>query len=572
MPGLPPLIVEQLFQRGVEHHHAGRFADAEAVFATLVAEVPHHPTVWTLLGLARLAGGDAAGGLAPLRVALAIAPALADTLAHHALATEAAGAPGAAAAARTGWRRALRVEPDRVEGFRALASLLRRLGRDGEAVACLERALSLTPDQGPAAEHLGVLLLDLGRIAAAGACFRRALALALDGDGCRVSRLYLARTLALQGRDGEAVAVLKTALAGDPADDDVWRELGGRLFALGREAGAVAACRRFGGTAPRVVAIAPAAEVCRRHGWPCHLVEAARTVSVGGEDGGGGEGGGEGGGDRHPHHVYELPDVVLAFAGDAVVVPSNVSAIVGGDTLLLDGFSTNARKSLTKVPHFIWHAPDDRVLLDLPEPSETIDDEAILLGGGVNWSHNVLDWASKLAVLERFPQLDHLPVLVSAGLPRSMVEFYAMLGLDPARLRRLPADEPVLARRLWLPSLTHRYQYTSPLHVDFLRRRLAGPLAEGAAPRPRRRLFLSRRNAGYRALLNEAEVLAALAPFGVEPLVPEDYSMPQQVALFASAELVVSPIGGASAAILFAPAGAACVVRGQKPRAAGASN
>jgi capsular polysaccharide biosynthesis protein len=161
-------------------------------------------------------------------------------------------------------------------------------------------------------------------------------------------------------------------------------------------------------------------------------------------------------------------------------------------------------------------------------------------------------------VLERFPELDRLPVLVSPRLPRSMVGFYAMLGLDPARLRRLPAHEPVRARRLWLPSLTHRYQLTSPMHVDFLRRRLAGPLGEGLG-RPRRRLFLSRRNAGYRALLNEAEVLATLAAFGVEPLVPEDFSMAEQIALFASAELVVSPIGGASAAILFAAPGAACV-------------
>lgn len=75
-----------------------------------------------------------------------------------------------------------------------------------------------------------------------------------------------------------------------------------------------------------------------------------------------------------------------------------------------------------------------------------------------------------------------------------------------------------------------------------------------------RRLFISkaRWRAGgsdYRCLANEAEIVAALADAGVVPVSPEEFAWPDQVALFAGAELVVGEFTSALHNAIFSPFG-----------------
>jgi capsular polysaccharide biosynthesis protein len=249
--------------------------------------------------------------------------------------------------------------------------------------------------------------------------------------------------------------------------------------------------------------------------------------------------------------TYELPESFLARVDEAVLIPSNLSVATADGALLLDGLHAYSRRSLG-APHFLHESPDGRMLAATPEPTARIDDEAILLGGDGNFAHGVLDWLSRAFVLDRCPELAALPVLVAATLRPGVLDLLAALGVAPERLVRLPPGAVVSCRRLWVPSLTHRFQYMAPEYLDFLRARAAA--AYGApAGRPWRRLYLARPAAGHRALLNESEVLAALRPLGVEPLRPEELSMAEQVRRFAEAELIVMPVGGGSAGIAFAP-------------------
>ncbi|WP_448189156.1 glycosyltransferase 61 family protein [Azospirillum sp. sgz301742] len=435
--------------------------------------------------------------------------------------------------------------------LRQVSGLYLTIGNTQAAEWCARRALAADASVAEIHLALGDALEAQGRHSEAVEAYERAIALHPLGLN---AQLKLASALKALGRDDEAARQLDAAAANRAQDADALHRIGALLFDLGHEVAAAEIYRRFAaitgertrfpGNPPRRVRVRPAAEACRAHGWPYHTVASPTPVHLTDATG--------------ASCTYETPEAFLAFAENAVIVPRVHAPLVGGDTLLIDGFSTSSRGSLTLVPHVVWHSPDERMLLDLPEPARTIEEEAILLGGGPNWSHGVLDWSSKLAVLERFPELRRLPVLVSADTIRPVRDLLELQGLEPDRIMPLTPGEVVCARRLWLPSLTHRYQYTAPMHVEFLRRHLAGPIGEGMG-RPRRRIFLSRRQAGYRALLNEAEVLAALAPLGVEPVVAEDFPMAEQIALFASAELIVGPIGGGSAAIVFAPHDAAYV-------------
>jgi Glycosyltransferase 61 len=87
--------------------------------------------------------------------------------------------------------------------------------------------------------------------------------------------------------------------------------------------------------------------------------------------------------------------------------------------------------------------------------------------------------------------------------------------------------------------------------VRAVRRRLG--LEGAAAPRPSRRLLVSRRDATKRRIANEGALRAALAPLGFEVIVPGTLSFAEQVTAFSSAELVVGPHGAGLANALFMP-------------------
>lgn len=571
--------IAKTFTLALALHQAGWLDKAAESYAAVLGTQPCHVDALYLLGLVRYEQGRPADAATHLMAALA---ADATQARIHVAAANAASARFDVVGAEALFRNALALEPGDAETLRQYAGLLRWDRRLGEAAVQYRRALALRPGEAglmlqlsgalmengdadaehwlraslavdgasvPALVAFGTLMTARGRPDEALPAFEAALE--VGGDTLDL-HLGLAAALEASGRRGEAVVRLAAAASGSERRADDLLRLVQRLFDLGDADAAEVAYRRFAGLTDdrrrfpnaelRRVTVRPAAAVCAGQGGNYHQVEAPHHCQVT-----------TAAGDRS----FAVPEVFLACIDGAEVVPSNYT-VIAGDSLVLDGLSTNSRVSVTLLPHFVAHATDERMLLDLPPAADAGIAEAILLGGGPNWSHGVLDWASKLAVLDGFPELGHLPVLVAPNLPGSIRDLFGLLGLAPGRMRPLPAGVPVRVPRLWVPSLTHSYQFTSPTHTAFLRRRLAPLIAEGMA-RPRRRLFLSRRQAGYRALVNEAEVLAALAPLGVEAVIPEDYTMAEQIILFASAEVVVGPIGGGSAAIAFAPPGAAYV-------------
>jgi tetratricopeptide (TPR) repeat protein len=574
MANLPAVLVDAIYARAVEAHRHGRLSEAEEACRTLTATVPPHAKSLYMLGLIRFHEGDTAAAAALIAQALAVTP---DDEHFHFSLGMIQEVQGAHAASLAAYRRAVVVQPAFAMALYFLGLAFSRQYWPEQAMRCFRRVLVVEPGhlaaginlasamlyfddlaQGEAMARsvlardagqvnawvvLGKALFRQGRFPAALDAFDRALERAPDTITVRIERC--ATLLALGRREASGEGLRATAAV--VTDAATLFQIGRLLFEAGYDDDAMAVYRRFVGITEardrfpgqgiRAVAVRPAADVCREHGWPYRVVATAGAFPViGGDD-----------------VAYEntLPEAFLACAEDAVIVPRLWAPLIDGDTILVDGFSTNSRGSLPSLAPIVWHSAGDHMLLDMPEPQVLIEGEAILLGGGPNWTHGVLDWLSKLAVLDGFPELAHLPVLVAATMAPSILELARMVGLAPERMRMLAPDEVVHVRRLWLPSLTHEFTHVSPLHVRFLRDRLAGRIAAGRTG-PRRRIFMSRRKAGYRALANEAEVLAALAPFSMELVVGEDMTMDEQIRLFASAELIVAPGGGGSAAIVFA--------------------
>jgi len=262
---------QRALARGLEHHQAGRLAEAEAIYRQVLAAEPTNAAALHLLGvLATHVGQHAAAvelisqavQIEPMAAAyhtnlgvayqslgqldeavgcyarsLALQPGQADALNNQAMALQALGQEPAALAS---FERSLKLRPNHPETLLHVGVLLRGLGRPDEAEARLRRALKLRPAYADALAALLGILLDQGRAADADDISQRTLAAAPSEARLHDLRATIHRAL---GRLEEAIESYQRALALQPNAPGTWTNLGAALQVAGRPADAADAFR-----------------------------------------------------------------------------------------------------------------------------------------------------------------------------------------------------------------------------------------------------------------------------------------------------------------------------------------
>jgi capsular polysaccharide biosynthesis protein len=257
---------------------------------------------------------------------------------------------------------------------------------------------------------------------------------------------------------------------------------------------------------------------------------------------------------------YDRPAQFIARLEDAVIMPTNLAAATADGGLMLYGMAPYSRPSIGLLDGFGGWVGEQRLLVAEPPDPALIEEEAILLGGDGNFAHCVLDWLSRLMVLEKAqeqqPELAGLPLLVSDRLPRGVIALLHRLGYGD-RLRTFAAARGLRLKRGWAPSLAHEFQLIDPEYVAWLRGRL-GSAGETAAA-DGERLFLARRQTGHRRLLNEEAVRALLQAYGFTPFYAEDWTLEEQISRLGAARALTITSGAGMAAVMFAPQGCGVV-------------
>lgn len=177
-----------------------------------------------------------------------------------------------------------------------------------------------------------------------------------------------------------------------------------------------------------------------------------------------------------------------------------------------------------------------------------------------NYFHWMFDVLPRIKLLgEAGFSIDEIDRFITnmTGLP-FQVETLASLGVPSEKLKKANRGLHLQADRLIVPSATINSSFDTPGWVcSFLQELLAGAasrVAGGSFPRAEL-LYITRRNASYRRIVNESEVANLLDRLGFCTIVPEQLSVAEQSAMFANAKVIVSVHGaGLTNLVCCAPA------------------
>jgi tetratricopeptide (TPR) repeat protein len=423
---------------------------------------------------------------------------------------------GDMAGAEDFFRRAVAADPAAAEALAGLGEALCARGRRDEGMSWLRRALDLRSD-----------------LVAA----RRALALALVAEGA----------VSLEPRPLLEAEEILTGLMAAGADDaetgKAWKRVRWHLSRLRRDA---AKARQAFAT---FVAVADKAEL------PLVRVEMARIELESGDSA------------RAAALCAQAVPVPPGWRMDSAVrlvggwsVDRPLAVTIERDGLLLPGGRdwlvlradgtmrfdgiVNANPEAGQYVRLV--VPAGRVLLARPSAEAVLDDPHLLLGGLPNYYHWMIDTLPRLRLVSDAT----LPILVNPDLAPFQQQTLALLGIDPARLRPLAGPAAVRCRQLVIPDAGADFQVPHPGTIAWLRSTFGQ--AGGASAR----LWVSRRDAGQRRVLNEEQVITALAARGFTVVVPGELDLAGQIAAFAGAEMVAGPHGAALTNLVFSPPGA----------------
>jgi protein O-GlcNAc transferase len=257
---------------GLEHHQAGRAAQAEAAYRAVLARAPRQPdalhllavlmlqqgglaegiglarqavkagpqqpTFWNTLGMAERAGGRLGDAVVALTRATALAPEYAEAWANLAAVQQERGDPPAEAAALAQLTAILPAHAPSW-GRRGVLAYLR--GHLDEAAGHFGQAVALAPDDAEAWSNLGATQTGLGQYAAAETSLRRAVALRPDAPDPLGN---LGAVLVASAQWQAALTVLERLVALAPDRPNGWLNLGRTHRGLGQPARAAAAFER----------------------------------------------------------------------------------------------------------------------------------------------------------------------------------------------------------------------------------------------------------------------------------------------------------------------------------------
>jgi hypothetical protein len=167
-----------------------------------------------------------------------------------------------------------------------------------------------------------------------------------------------------------------------------------------------------------------------------------------------------------------------------------------------------------------------------------------------NYHHWMIDLLPRLRTAEEngYPLSSFDHVIVNHADQAYQWETLDAFGISKKRVINVDRGLALEVDELVVPSLKKSNETLPEKHLEFLRKNFL----HAEAKSNRRRIFLSRKDASHRRLLNEDEVVALFTDYGFERICLSGMSVREQAQLFAQSEIIAGPSGAGFANLVFA--------------------
>ena len=185
--------------------------------------------------------------------------------------------------------------------------------------------------------------------------------------------------------------------------------------------------------------------------------------------------------------------------------------------------------------------------IDMPDEIDYVDQPAVLIGNADVYYFWMFYHVTRFWLMQMVQNRNEVKHFLNNQLNSFQQQTLELLQIDSTDFGYLNPSATKF-RQLYLPVGIHRFSFTHPGAIKWLRTQL---LPLDLCP-PHRRIFLSRQDAARRRLLNEEKIINRLKPHGFEVIVPSSLSVADQIEVFSQAEIVVGAHGSGFANMVFA--------------------
>ena len=240
--------------------------------------------------------------------------------------------------------------------------------------------------------------------------------------------------------------------------------------------------------------------------------------------------------------------------------PSTFIAFITNGRAWADAYTTAVITADNKIVEDICQGSYPLIFCSqkLPSPIEIQGKVAFLsVRGGSTYFH----WLSDL--------LGRIALLRSSGIDLSKIDFFVVsschlayqretlkiLGIPESKIVESSRSPHIRAEQLIVPSLPGMVGIMTEKTGQFLRQEILPQKIWQQASAPER-IYIRRKSASYRRVVNEDEIISVLSKFGFVAIALETLSFREQVALLSAAKVVVSPHGAGLTNLVFCNPGA----------------
>lgn len=273
-------------------------------------------------------------------------------------------------------------------------------------------------------------------------------------------------------------------------------------------------------------------------------------------------------GEQVPAITAPLPFVVTIPQGRTWIAPQtshwlicNAIAVITPDGCLLGDLSR----------YYPWLLPGcsqprkvDHTLLSLDRitPVKQISGKVAVLSGlaGHVYYHWLFDILPRIELIRLSGiDLEEIDWFIVNNIEKSFQqETLEWLGIPHSKIICSDRLSHIQAEQLIVPSFPGHLDWIPQGTIKFLRQTFLSRISLESAQLPQR-IYISRDKARARHIINEPEVIALLAKYGVHTVFLEEMSVLEQVALFANARLIIAPHGSGLSNLVYCTPGTTIV-------------